>query len=73
MILPSLYSLGSLSPSVEETSASFVRRVFWKLNADFGEPAQHGLELEGISRASELQLALPPEMSQKYVHTKGLV
>ena len=58
---------GSLPPSVEETSASFVRRVFWRLNADFGEPAQHILEHEGISRGSELQLALPLEMFQKYV------
>ena len=58
---------GSSVPSVEETSDPQVRRVFWRLNADFGEPAQHLMEVEGTGGQTELQTVLPLEMFQKYV------
>ncbi|XP_043217168.1 piggyBac transposable element-derived protein 3-like [Amphibalanus amphitrite] len=57
-----------LSATDEETSdPPASRRVFWRLNADFGEPAQRLLEMGVSTGRVELQKVLPLEMFLRYV------
>ena len=53
--------------NTEESSDRKARRVFWRLNAYFGESEQHAMEVDVASNQSAIQMVSPLEMFQKYV------